>query len=129
SSESDRARFLAEAEAAARLKHPNIVTVYEVGDQKGLPFIVMEYVEGRNLSQRLADGPLLPRDAARLVAEVARAVQQAHERGILHRDLKPANILLSGVRRQESSASKQSTLTPDSWLLTPLVTDFGLAKR
>jgi serine/threonine-protein kinase len=129
SSESDRKRFLAEAEAAARLKHPNIVTVHEVGDQNGLPYIVMEYVEGRNLSQRLAEGPLPPRDAARLVADVARAVQQAHEGGILHRDLKPANILLSGVRRQESGVSKASTLTPDSYLLTPVVTDFGLAKR
>src|SRR5207244_3018992 len=89
----------------------------------------MEYVEGRNLSQRLADGPLPPREAARLVAEVTRAVQQAHERGILHRDLKPANILLSGVRSQESGVNKASSLTPDSWCLTPLVTDFGLAKR
>src|SRR3954469_10183872 len=60
SSESDRSRFLAEAESVARLKHPNIVTVYEVGDRQGLPYIVMEYVEGRTLAQRLADGRLPP---------------------------------------------------------------------
>src|SRR5262245_4811856 len=131
SSDSDRRRFLTEAESAARLKHPNIVTVYDVGDQNGLPFIAMEYVEGRNLSQRLADGPLPPREAARLVADVARAVQHAHEHGILHRDLKPANILLSGVRSQGSgvSVAGNSRLTPDSCPLTPLVTDFGLAKH
>src|SRR5262245_7495327 len=131
SSESDRARFRAEAEAAARLKHPNIVTVYEVGDQNGLPYIVMEYVEGRTLSQRLAEGPLPPREAARLVAEAARAVQHAHDHGILHRDLKPANILLSGVRGQGTgvSGAGHSRLTPDPCPRTPLVTDFGLAKR
>jgi serine/threonine protein kinase len=131
SSESDRGRFRAEAEAAARLKHPNIVTVYEVGDHDGLPYIVMEYVEGRNLSQRLAEGPLPPRDAARLVAEAARAVQHAHDHGILHRDLKPGNILLSGVRGQGSgvSGAGRRRLIPDSFALTPLVTDFGLAKR
>src|SRR5262249_9383071 len=61
----------------------------------GLPYIVMEYVEGRTLSQRLAEGPLPPREAARLVAQVARAVQHAHERNVLHRDLKPANVLIS----------------------------------
>lgn len=128
SSESDRARFFAEAEAAARLKHPNIVTVYEVGDHNGLPFIVMEFVEGRNLSQRLTEGPLAPRDAARLVAEVARAVQQAHERGILHRDLKPANLLLvsrdASTQREGSHSAVASRLNE-----SPKVTDFGLAKR
>src|SRR4051812_13893285 len=128
SSESDRSRFLAEAESVARLKHPNIVTVYEVGDRSGLPYIVMEYVEGRTLGQRLADGPLPPREAARLVAEVSRAVQHAHEQGILHRDLKPANILLQIP--QSSVLSPQSRLGTGDWGLgTPLVTDFGLAKR
>jgi serine/threonine-protein kinase len=126
SSESDRGRFLVEAESAARLTHPNIVTVYEVGHQNGLPYIVMEHVAGQNLSQKLADGPLASREAARLVAEVARAVQHAHERGILHRDLKPANILLSGARNQESGVKGISS---GSWQPTPKVSDFGLAKR
>jgi serine/threonine-protein kinase len=131
SSDSDRGRFLAEAESAARLKHPNIVTVFEVGRHDGLPYIVMEYVEGRNLSQHLSEGPLPPREAARLVAEVARAVQHAHEQGILHRDLKPGNILLSGVSRQGSSVRTDSRGIPitGGCVPTPVVTDFGLAKR
>ncbi len=114
----DRARFTAEAEAAARLKHPNIVTVFEVGLRGDSPFIVMEYVEGRTLSHALSDGPLPPREAARLLAEVSRAVQHAHANGILHRDLKPANILLT-VGAEHSTF--RATL--------PKVTDFGLAKR
>ena len=131
SSDADRARFRQEAEAVARLQHPNIVTVYEVGDRDGLPYIVMEYVEGRTLGQRLSDGPLPPREAARLVAEVARAVQHAHEQGILHRDLKPANILLQSPQSSVLSPQlKDSRLgIGDGGLRTPKVTDFGLAKR
>ena len=129
SSDADRARFRAEAEAVARLKHPNIVTVHEVGDRDGLPYIVMEFVAGKTLAQSLADGPLPPREAARLVAQVARAVHHAHEQGILHRDLKPANILL----QKSEARSQKSEPSTDLWPLTsdlcPLVTDFGLAKR
>jgi eukaryotic-like serine/threonine-protein kinase len=124
SSDSDRARFRAEAESVARLKHPNIVTVYEVGDRAGLPYIAMEFVEGRTLAQRLSSGPLPPREAVRLVAAVARAVHHAHEQGILHRDLKPANILLQGSELGDSSAFR----VPHSEF-QPKVTDFGLAKR
>jgi serine/threonine-protein kinase len=88
----------------------------------------MEFVAGRTLAQALADGPLPPREAARLVAQVARAVQHAHEQGILHRDLKPANILLQSP--QSAVVSPQSRLGTADWGLgTPLVTDFGLAKR
>lgn len=115
SSETDRARFLAEAAATAKLKHPNIVTVLDVAHQNGLPYIVMEFVDGQTLSQQLAEGPLAPRVAAKIIAQVARAVHQAHERNILHRDLKPANIML--IR--------------DANILefSPKVTDFGLARR
>ncbi|HVK12307.1 MAG TPA: serine/threonine-protein kinase [Gemmataceae bacterium] len=132
SNDSDRGRFTAEAEAAARLKHPSIVTVYEVGQQAGLPYIVMEYVEGRTLAQALAGGPLPPRDAARLVAEIARGVHHAHERGILHRDLKPGNILLSaerGLRSLEFKTDSQSAFRAPHSALVPKVADFGLAKR
>ncbi len=135
----DQARFSLEAEAVARLQHPNIVQVYEVGSDDGCPYLAMEFVDGPSLEQRLADGPLLPRTAAELVATLARAVQHAHEHGIVHRDLKPANILLSGVssqdsgvRIQESEASRLgSALTPDPRPLTPIpkITDFGLAKQ
>ena len=133
----DAARFRAEAEAAARLKHPNIVIVYEVGNSEGQAYFCMEFVDGPSLSQYVSKhGPLPPRDAARLVAAVARAVHHAHNEGILHRDLKPANVLLGnsefGIRNGELK-SKPDVLdsafrTPHSALL-PKVTDFGLAKR
>ena len=103
------ARFHAEALAAARLAHPNIVKVFDVGQQDGLPFIAMELVEGGRLPDRLANGPLPPHEAAVLVESLARAVEHAHQQGIVHRDLKPANILLA----------------PD---LTPRIVDFGLVK-
>jgi serine/threonine-protein kinase len=107
-SAADRQRFRAEAEAAARLVHPNIVQVYEVGDVAGQPYFAMQYVPGATLARRLADGPLPPNEAAAMVAAVARGVDIAHQNGVLHRDLKPANILLAGA--------------------SPKVTDFGLAK-
>jgi len=108
-SQMDRARFQGEAESVARLKHVNIVTVHEVGEFEGQAYFCMEYIEGETLAQKLSRGPMAPREAARLVATIARAVQHAHDHGILHRDLKPSNVLLSG------SLIK--------------LTDFGLAKR
>ena len=131
-SETDRGCFRAEAGAAAKLKHPNIITVHEVGEHEGQPYIVMEYIKGQTLSQRIAElGPMLPRDAAKLVAEVARAVQHAHEQGILHRDLKPANILLSaeaGTHDTISSNGSHAALRMPHAAFSK-VTDFGLAKR
>src|SRR5205823_14214222 len=91
----EQARFRTEAEAVARLQHPNIVQIYEVGEQDGRPFFSLELVEGGSLDRRLAGKPQPPPEAARLVEILARAVQAAHERGIVHRDLKPGNILLS----------------------------------
>ena len=106
----DVKRFHTEAEAAARLRHPNIVPIHEVGEVDGQHFFSMEFIEGPNLAQRLADGPVPGRTAARYVRQIARAIQYAHLQGILHRDLKPSNILLD--HNDE-----------------PHVTDFGLAKR
>ncbi len=103
-------RFRTEAEVVAQLRHPNIVQIYEVGDHRGRPFIALEYVEGGNLKEKLSGTPLPPREAARLLETLARAVQAAHARHIVHRDLKPANVML----------------TADG---TPKITDFGLAKR
>lgn len=103
-----RARFLAEAQAVARLQHPNIVQIYEVGESADRPYLALEYVAGGSLAERLHQTALAPNPAAKLVQILALAVQHAHDRGIIHRDLKPANVLL-----QE--------------LDCPKVADFGLA--
>jgi tetratricopeptide (TPR) repeat protein len=123
SSPADLGRFRAEARAAARLHHPNIVSVLEAGpddpEEKTPPYIVQEYVEGPTLAECLAGGPLRPQAAAELVEALARAAAVAHSRGIVHRDLKPGNILLS--RWQDDRAEVAG-------LGVPKVTDFGLAK-
>jgi serine/threonine protein kinase len=91
----ERARFRREAEAIARLQHPNIVTVHEVGEHQGKPFFSLEYCPGGSMADWLRAAPLKSEEAAGLVEVLARAVQAAHEAGIVHRDLKPANVLLS----------------------------------
>jgi WD40 repeat protein/tRNA A-37 threonylcarbamoyl transferase component Bud32 len=123
------ARFRTEAEAVAQLQHPNIIQIYEIGDQDGRPFFCLEFVDGGSLAQQLEGAPLPARAAARLVETLARAMHAAHERGIIHRDLKPANILLSLSR--EPGASAGPALAPGSRLseALPKITDFGLAKR
>src|SRR5262249_37500500 len=134
------ARFRTEAEAVARLQHPNIVQIYEVGEHEQRPYFSLEFVAGGSLDKQLAGQPLATGEAARLAATLARAMHNCHQPGMVHRDLKPANILLSGVRGQESGVRSQESgvgsnsggalLTPDPCPLTPVpkVTDFGLAK-
>ena len=102
-------RFQDEARAAAGLRHPHIVHIHEVGQCHGQHYFTMEYIEGMSLAERIARGPTDPRDAARLVLTVARAVHHLHEHGIVHRDLKPSNILLDSEGE-------------------PYVSDFGLAR-
>lgn len=105
------ARFTLEAEAAAALDHPHIIPIYEVGRLDGQPFFTMKLIEGGTLAKKMKDhgGLLPPREVASLMAKIARAVQHAHQRGVLHRDLKPGNILIDETG-------------------TPWLTDFGLAK-
>ena len=103
------ARFRAEAEAAAALDHEGILPIYAVGEGNGAPFYSMKFAEGGSLSARLAEFQDQPREAAKLVAAIAHAVEHAHQRGILHRDLKPGNVLFDGAKK-------------------PFVSDFGLAK-
>jgi serine/threonine protein kinase/mono/diheme cytochrome c family protein len=129
-------RFRLEAEAVARLEHPNVVQIYDVGEVDGHWYFSMEYVGGGTLAHRLANGPLPPATAAAWLERVARAVHYAHTRGIVHRDLKPANILLSvgsgqsAVGGQEDQPSASSLPTANPPLPTvPKITDFGLAKR
>jgi serine/threonine protein kinase len=105
-----RARFRAEAEAAARLQHPNIVQVYEIGEHDGRPFFSMEFVEGTSLDRHLAGSLLQPGPAATLVAQLADAIHYAHQRGVIHRDLKPANILL---RNDEGRMTNDERMTND----------------
>jgi serine/threonine-protein kinase len=103
------ARFLAEAEAVARLQHPQIVQIHAFGDQDGRPYFEMEYVAGGSLADRLDGTPWPVRQAARLVGSLARAIHEVHRLGIVHRDLKPANVLMAAEDM-------------------PKVADFGLAK-
>jgi WD40 repeat protein/tRNA A-37 threonylcarbamoyl transferase component Bud32 len=104
-----RVRFLAEAETIARLRHPNVVQIFGLGDHNGNPYFEMEYIEGGSLTERLDGTPWDHGPAARMVAVLARAIAYAHRQGIVHRDLKPANVLLVDAE-------------------TPKIVDFGLAK-
>src|SRR5262245_58891721 len=127
------ARLRVEADAVAKLAHPNIVQIHEVGERAGLVYLALEYVAGGSLAQRLQGVPLVPAEAARLLEPVARAVHFAHDHGVVHRDLKPANILLSVVRGPLSVAEDPEgplqRTTDHGQLTTPKVSDFGLAKQ
>jgi serine/threonine protein kinase/tetratricopeptide (TPR) repeat protein len=126
----DLARFEAEARTVARLRHPNIVQIHEIGEQDARPYLCLELLEGGSLAQHLQGRALPPQAAARVVQTLARAVQYAHEQGIVHRDLKPANILLAVSSQQSAVSPERPLLTAESCPLTatPKITDFGLAR-
>jgi WD40 repeat protein len=121
----ERQRFLAEAEAVARLHHPNIVQIYEIGEVEGRPFFSLEFCPGGSLAARLHGTPVPPAEAGRLVVTLARAMQTAHQAGVVHRDLKPANVLLVG---EEAAGGLAPGAQPQA-AYVPKITDFGLAKR
>ncbi len=106
----ERARFRTEAQAAARLHHPNVVPIHEVGEHDGVPYFSLEFCPGGSLDKKLNGTPLPPAEAAAVVEALAHGVQEAHDKGVVHRDLKTANVLFA-----ENG--------------TPKVTDFGLAKK
>ena len=125
----DLARFRAEAAAIARLQHPNIVQIYDVGEAAGRPYFVFEFVAGGSLAQHLQGTPQPVRPAAQLVDTLARAVHAAHASGVIHRDLKPANILLRDEREGARGESRDlSPLASRLASVVPKITDFGLAK-
>lgn len=129
-------RFQVEAEAAARLNHPGIVPIYEIGSHDGLPYFSMRYIAGENLADLIATGPLNARDAARLARDIARALSYAHQQQVIHRDLKPSNVLLEWDESDASPNSDRKQPVDKLKILTlgraamarPLIADFGLAK-
>jgi WD40 repeat protein len=125
----ERERFRTEAQAVARLQHPHIVQVHEVGECQGLPYFSLEFCPGGSLKDKLDGTPWEAKSAARLVETLARAMHAAHECNIIHRDLKPANVLLSFSGRSESGADPTplSERPLNEW--APKISDFGLAKR
>jgi WD40 repeat protein/serine/threonine protein kinase len=140
------ARFRTEAEAVARLQHPNIIQIHDVGEVEGHPFYSMEYMEGGSLGKRFRNGTRSPRQAAQIVQILAEAMHYAHQNDIIHRDLKPGNILLTRAPRSRSSDDSNTPLTQSNgsgsvsptsvtgdivdvshWTLK--ISDFGLAKQ
>ncbi|CAN5275606.1 hypothetical protein BH11PLA2_BH11PLA2_31320 [soil metagenome] len=137
-------RFRTEAELVARLQHPNIVQIYDVGEQDGHPYLALEYIEGKTLADHCGREPQPPKMAAELVEAMARAMQYAHAKGIVHRDLKPGNILLASqtvstapgsstlsISSRGSSSGVGSVLSGQHATaagIVPKITDFGLAK-
>ena len=107
--ETMKQRFLREARMASQLNHPNIATIHEIGEASGNPYIVMEYVEGQTLAERLESGPLALTEIVEIGVQAAEALAEAHERGVVHRDIKSANVMIT-------SRGKVKVL------------DFGLAK-
>lgn len=145
----ERLRFEAEARAVAKMSHPNVIQIFEIGDINGLPYLALEYVPGQSLADALRGDPFPLREAAALAATLARAVQHAHDTGIVHRDLKPANILLQKTRPEERTKavnpppidkghnapwdtevmSLGTESTQFDTEIVPKITDFGLVKQ
>jgi serine/threonine protein kinase len=123
-------RFEQEAKSMAQLRHPNVVSVFEVGSHRNRPYLVLEYIAGGTLAERIDDRPQDPRHSARFMSLLGRAVQYAHDQGVIHRDLKPANILIATPDTNQNSADTPSSLRIDTLQdLNPKIADFGLARH
>ncbi len=141
--EADAEKFLREARAAAQVRHPNIVSVHEVGRENGSIYIASDFIDGASLDEWVQAHPLTVRESVELCAKIAEALHHAHEAGVVHRDLKPQNILVQsrlGLRpdpipndsanpNTKSGRDGVPTYDPHASTLTPYITDFGLAKR
>ncbi len=141
--EADAEKFLREARAAAQVRHPNIVSVHEVGREDGSIYIASDFIDGASLDEWVQAHPLTVRESVELCAKIAEALHHAHEAGVVHRDLKPQNILVQsrlGLRpdpipndsanpNTKSGRDGVPTYDPHASTLTPYITDFGLAKR
>jgi WD40 repeat protein/serine/threonine protein kinase len=125
----DRQRFQNEAEAVAKLDHPHIVHIFEVGEIQGQPYCALEYLDGGSLAKLLQGEPQPAALAAQMVETLARAVHYAHSQGIIHRDLKPANILLQKVKVAEGATVPPGLVVKGGTAYLPKVADFGLAKN
>jgi serine/threonine protein kinase/WD40 repeat protein len=119
-------RFRKEAEAVARIIHPNVVGIHGIGDRAGCPYLILEFVDGGSLDQQLRGQPQTSKAAAKLVAILARAADYLHRRGIVHCDLKPANVLLA---RAEPPAGVELGTPPHRGRFVPKIADFGFARR
>lgn len=126
SSPKARQRFRTESQAIARLRHPHIVQVYDIGEQSGCLYLSLELVEGGNLADSIAAGPRPAIESARIVADLADAVAYAHSHGVIHRDLKPANVLFRSEGHDRASAGLGESAPLQACELK--ITDFGLAK-
>lgn len=117
-------RFEREARAISSLQHPNICTLFDIGSQNGTDFLVMEYLEGETLADRLSKGPLPPEQVLKYGIEIAEGLEKAHRSGIIHRDLKPGNVMLtkSGAKLMDFGLAKASAVTPVSGLTASFAT-------
>jgi len=113
-------RFEREARAISSLNHPNICTLYDVGHQDGIDYLVMEFLEGETLASRLARGPLPPDQVLKYGIEICEGMEKAHKTGVIHRDLKPGNIMLTkgGAKLMDFGLAKSVTGPPPSTGLT-----------
>ncbi len=126
---SDLARFKREAQALSRLDHPNVVKIFDVGEQEGVPFLAMEWIDGRSLAEFLKTNTLNYQQAATLVAKLADGMQYVHQQGILHRDLKPQNILVPASAEQSSLKNLNEDSHPKKLKFkSAKICDFGLAR-